>query len=117
MSDILKLVGDRIRLFRKSQGLTQEELAEKAGLQYSYIGGVERGERNISLETLEKIIDGLGIFPYELFKLGDGELDSSIFDNKQKIEAINNLLIERDEHEIGMIYRLIKDIVKIVDSK
>lgn len=63
LSDFLKLVGNNIRVIKKSIGLTQEELAEKAGLQYKYIGGVERGERNVSLRTLEKIIEGLGIAP------------------------------------------------------
>ncbi|MET1168220.1 helix-turn-helix transcriptional regulator, partial [Bacillus velezensis] len=52
-------VGNRIRELRKAKGWTQEQLAEAAGLHYSYIGGVERGDRNISLETLEKIINGL----------------------------------------------------------
>lgn len=47
--------------------MTQEALAEKAELHYSYIGGVERGERNISLETLEKIIKALEISPLNCF--------------------------------------------------
>ncbi|SDM51122.1 Helix-turn-helix [Paenibacillus jilunlii] len=49
-------VGNRIRELRKAKGWTQEQLAEAAFLHYSYIGGVERGDRNISFETLEKII-------------------------------------------------------------
>lgn len=117
MGDFLRLVGSRVRTLRKVKGMTQEELAEKAGLQYSYIGGVERGERNISLETLEKIIEGLGITPFELFKIEEADIDSTLFDKKRKIEGINNLLIERDEKVITMIYRVIKDIVNIVDSK
>lgn len=116
MSDFLKLVGERIRIFRKEQGLTQEELAEKAGLQYSYVGGVERGERNISLETLKKIIDGLDVSPYELFKFEESDI-SKFLDKKRDIEAINNLLIMRDEKEIAMIYRLAKDIIAIIDAK
>ncbi|PZT54021.1 helix-turn-helix domain-containing protein [Paenibacillus silvae] len=58
-------VGNRIREIRKAKGWTQEQLAEAAGLHYSYIGGVERGDRNISLETLEKITNGLQV-PVEL---------------------------------------------------
>lgn len=49
---------------RKAKGWTQEQLAEAAGLHYSYIGGIERGDRNISLETLEKIITGLYKFSF-----------------------------------------------------
>jgi transcriptional regulator with XRE-family HTH domain len=117
LSDFLKLVGHNIRTIRRAKGYTQEELAEKAGLQYSYIGGVERGERNVSLETLEKIIDGLGITPYELFKFEESNLVSSVFDRKRKIEGINNLLIDRTAQEIELIFKLIKDIVNIIDSK
>ncbi len=55
MADILKLFGERVRNFRKAQGLSQEELAERADLHHTYIGGVERGERNLSLKSVEKI--------------------------------------------------------------
>ncbi|MDP4099386.1 helix-turn-helix domain-containing protein [Paenibacillus sp. P96] len=61
-------VGNRIRELRKAKGWTQEQLAEAAGLHYSYIGGVERGDRNISLETLEKIVTGLNVPAAEIFK-------------------------------------------------
>lgn len=61
-------VGNRIRELRKAKGWTQEQLAEAAGLHYSYIGGVERGDRNISLETLEKIMNGLQVNAEEIFK-------------------------------------------------
>lgn len=59
MTDILKLFGDRVREIRKAQGLSQEELAERADLHNTYIGGVERGERNLSLKSIEKIAQAL----------------------------------------------------------
>jgi transcriptional regulator with XRE-family HTH domain len=48
-------------------GLTQEGLADRSGLDRSYIGGVERGERNPTLSIIEKIADGLGVSLVELF--------------------------------------------------
>ena len=51
---LIKL-GEKIREIRKIIGLSQEELALKAGVDRSYIGGIERGERNVSLLTLIKI--------------------------------------------------------------
>ncbi|WP_249923436.1 helix-turn-helix domain-containing protein [Paenibacillus sp. RS8] len=51
---ILKLVGSKIREIRKSQGLSQEQLGEKAGFHFSYIGGLERGERNVTLSNLPR---------------------------------------------------------------
>lgn len=59
MTDILKLFGERVRDIRKTQGLSQENLAEKANLHNTYIGGVERGERNLSLKNIEKIARAL----------------------------------------------------------
>lgn len=55
----LKDLGQRIRTRRKAQGLTQEELADIAGIDRSYIGGVERGERNITFNMLCQICKAL----------------------------------------------------------
>lgn len=59
--------GDAVRRARTAAGLTQEELADRAGLDRSYIGGVERGDRNPTLSVIEKIAEGLGITLAELF--------------------------------------------------
>lgn len=59
--------GQAVRALRVANGLTQEELADRAGLDRSYIGGVERGERNPSLSVIEKIAEGLGVTLAELF--------------------------------------------------
>jgi transcriptional regulator with XRE-family HTH domain len=67
MEDIKRLVGQRIRSLRKEKGLSQEELGEKAGFHYTYMGGVERGEKNPSLDTLNKIAGALGVGIVELF--------------------------------------------------
>ena len=61
MPDIKQLIGARVRALRKERQLSQEALAGKAGLHTTYVGAVERGERNVSIETLEKIADGLGV--------------------------------------------------------
>jgi len=49
-------------------GISQEELATRSGLHRTYIGGIERAERNISLATLEMIAAGLGVEPSELLE-------------------------------------------------
>ena len=66
--DILKAVGERIRLIRKGQGLSQEELAEKCGLTGNYIGFVERSQKQITLVTLKSIADALGVDIGALFE-------------------------------------------------
>jgi len=52
-------LGDQIRELRKVKGITQEQLALDAGADRSYVGGIERGERNVSILTLVKIADCL----------------------------------------------------------
>ena len=55
------------RWLRKEKGLSQEALALACDLDRTYIGGVERGERNISLLNIQKIADALGVSAKELF--------------------------------------------------
>lgn len=64
---VLNSVGRRIRDLRQQKKLSQEELGEISGFHFSYIGGVERAEKNISLLNLQKIADGLEVPLHELF--------------------------------------------------
>jgi len=59
--------GAQVRDLRAIQKLSQEQLADQSGLHRTYIGGVERGERNISLDAIWKIAEALGITPADLF--------------------------------------------------
>lgn len=66
--DILKKFGDNVRSFRKEKGYSQEELSFKAGLHRTYIGMIERAEKNLTLVNIEKIAKALNINIVELFK-------------------------------------------------
>lgn len=61
------IVGDNVRRFRKSRGLTQVELASASGLDLRYLGGIERGTGNPSVEVLGRLAGALGVHPGELF--------------------------------------------------
>jgi len=58
--------GNRLRSLRKSSNLTQEELAEKASLDRTYISSCERGNRNVSLENIYRLSQALGVSPKDL---------------------------------------------------
>ncbi|WP_246055760.1 helix-turn-helix domain-containing protein [Leucobacter komagatae] len=65
-----KEFGARLRELRKERGLSQEGLAHEAELDRSYVGQVERGERNISLDNIYRFSRALGISPADLFTPG-----------------------------------------------
>lgn len=62
-----KRFGATVRHLRVAKGLTQEDLAEAASLHPSYVGGVERGQRNISLDNILKLARALKVHPSALF--------------------------------------------------
>lgn len=61
MNDRVKLFGLNVRRIRKSKGISQERLAELAGIDRSYMGNIERGEKNITLKKAYEICDALEI--------------------------------------------------------
>lgn len=62
--------GKRLRQLRLAKNLTQEELAHRAGLHPTYVGGVERGERNIGFDNILKLAQALREHPAALFDVG-----------------------------------------------
>ena len=64
--DILTRFGKRVRELRKSRGYSQESLAAECGLDRTYLGGIERGERNVALRNIEAIASALRISISEL---------------------------------------------------
>lgn len=63
---ILKRFGQRVRHLRKERGITQEQLAHEAGIERSYMGAIERGERNPSLEKIHRICKALKVKSSEI---------------------------------------------------
>lgn len=64
--DVLLKFGKQVRKIRLEQNLSQEELADRAGVHRTYIGMIERAEKNITLENIEKIAKALKVSPKEL---------------------------------------------------
>lgn len=109
MSELARFIGQRIRNYRTQQNLSQEKLAEMAGCHPTYIGQLERGEKNATLESVEKIASALNIPLSRLFeKLGDNEQEDSIplkcyeflsAKTKAEQEHLYRILIEMDKYK------------------
>lgn len=82
-----RVVGKNIRLLRKAKGWSQEELAEKADLSYKFIGEIERGSVNPSLDSLIKISNALSSEITRLFRS-----ESHILLTEQDIESVRSSL-------------------------
>lgn len=111
MSDIAKAVGQRIRNYRTRKGLSQEKLAELSGCHPTYIGQLERGEKNATLESIERISTALGISLSKLFEKLGGQDDDREKDiplacyeflsakSKEEQEQLYKILLEMDKYK------------------
>jgi transcriptional regulator with XRE-family HTH domain len=68
VTDDLGEFGDRIRALRAKRGMSQERLAEEAELHRTYVGSIERGERNVALKNILRLTRALGTTPSDLMK-------------------------------------------------
>ena len=102
MSDIAKSVGQRIRNYRTQLGWSQEKLAELSGCHPTYIGQLERGENNATLESIEKIASAMNIPLSKLFeKLGGNR---QISRRIKKHLWLSNRSWARDVHSFGILH-------------
>ncbi len=102
MAALKKKLGARIQEIRKSKGITQERLAEKIGLDTPNLSNIERGKRFMSAETLEKIVDALGVTEKDLFDFGH------IKTREELLDAIQAALNNATDTELSHYYRSIK---------
>ena len=106
LSDIAKIIGQRIRNYRTQKGLSQEKLAELAGCHPTYIGQLERGEKNATLESVEKIASAMDISLSELFdklgKSGGDNIAAKCYD----------LVASKNEAEQKQLYKMLQEMDK-----
>lgn len=65
--------GSRLRRLRKERGFSQEGFADACGLDRTYVGGIERGERNVGIENIERLAFALSLEVKALFEFGDDD--------------------------------------------
>jgi transcriptional regulator with XRE-family HTH domain len=68
--DLQRAVGRNLRAHRRALGLSQENFAERLGVHRTYMGGLERGERNLTLKSLERLADCMGVDPRAMLDPG-----------------------------------------------
>ena len=100
---LYRMVGKRVRQLRLQKKLTQEQLAERAGISTSFLGHIERGTRKASLDTVIKLCNALQVSPSLLLQdsldsdlLGDRDLSLSD-DQRKLLREISNRIIEYNE--------------------
>ncbi len=67
MESLRKGLGRRLQQLRKAADLTQQQLADRVRMDWKYLGSIERGERNVTIDNIERILKALGAEPYEAF--------------------------------------------------
>ena len=109
MLDLNKRVGKNIRAIRKAQNLTIDELAERCDFQSPYLSDIERGERNITLQTLTKILNALDVNPGSiLIPLQSGNQNAK----EELLQILTNSLEDKSEEDIRMLLNFSIEIFK-----
>lgn len=110
MTKVQRLVGVRIRELRKHKGWSQEELAEHAGFHISFIGSVERGQRNISLTNLEKVATTLGVEVHQLFAYSKAMPEQ--YDHDPLLQELIDMILKLDRSDLKRLKVVIKEFLR-----
>jgi transcriptional regulator with XRE-family HTH domain len=100
-----ELLGRRIRFLRKAKGLSQEQLGEKSGVNYKYIGELERGVKNPSFDVMIKIAKALEVTLPELVDIASENLS-----RKELEKQIASVFPRLDENILRAILRSLKEL-------
>ena len=106
MSDIAMIIGQRIRSYRVAKGLSQEKLAELSDCHPAYIGQIERGEKNVTIASIEKISCALGVPLSRIFEMLGAEENA---DSNIPLECYN-FILEKTKKEQKRIYGILLEI-------
>ena len=100
------LIGSRIKELRKTRGLSQERLSERAEITPNYLSRVERGTENPTLDTLIKLTDALGVEMWEVFDFGH------ITSRKNLKETLSRFAGETNEETLRVAVKVFRALVR-----
>ncbi|WP_438433729.1 helix-turn-helix domain-containing protein [Gorillibacterium sp. sgz500922] len=108
MSELRIFIGNRIRAIRNAKGLTQQKLADASGLDYRYIGALERGERNFSIDTLEKVMQALKVTLKDIAPIAGPVLRT----RQEALDEFMALTEELSQEQLEVIRNVNREIVR-----
>lgn len=108
MSDLTTKLGKRIRNYRQKLGFSQEQLAERSHCHPTYIGQIERGEKNPTIESIEKITRSLGISLSQLLE----KIDFDNHSENQIAEKCYEFILSKNFIEQKSIYNILIELEK-----
>lgn len=111
VANLKRQFGIRVRALRNAKGLTQEKLGKLAKTDYKFIGALERGEKGVSFEVIERLAKALGVEPYKLFLPSDG----ADVDVEADIRAIAKDMGADSRANIQRFFQTVTRIMKKVD--
>jgi CheY-like chemotaxis protein len=109
-SDVKKQFGAAVRFHRDQLDISQEELAGRAGLHRTYISDVERGARNVSLESIHRLADALEVPLSILFSRLEASSDKSSAPSALSDELVDILIIEDSSEDVDLTIKALKDV-------
>jgi len=107
MGEILKIFGKRLRSLRRAKDMTQEQVAERAGLSLQSVGEIERGRGNPTLVNVERLSDALDVELTELFDLGDVKMT-----REQAIQEILARLEGATEEQVRALLTMVRVLIQ-----
>ena len=110
MSEISEKFGNRVRNYRIHRNLSQEEFAELCGLHHTYVGQVERGEKNATIVTIEKVAHALQVPISDLFE----KIEDSNDNSKSYPLLAYNLIEQIPESKQEKLYLILKTAFELI---
>lgn len=107
--DIYRRLGERVRRERERLGWTQEELAERAGLHPAYVGQIERAQKKVSLATVDRLVEALGVSTSSLLDPAQHPDRRSSWESK-----IGGLLRDRSPSEKEILYSTLRQLARSI---
>ena len=103
-----KHLGQRIRQLRNARGWTQQELADRAELDYKYLGAIERGERNVTVDNIEKVAAGFDLEVHQLFLFSSA--GEALPDQRMTEAKIRDLLKHSGSDRKLLMWRVLREL-------